>query len=137
MKILTEIFCQKLIVSNVFSAFLYYLKPKFFFRRPTMVAGKERPPFSKYLHPPLVTRCLLVGYSLQSNISKHEYWVQKLYPTGSSPGIFYSTAMPHKISINDGVGELHIHRIFSNIRTSTSYQLAKHLAYTSLILSGA
>ena len=137
MKILTEIFCQKLIVSNVFSAFYTIWNLNFFSPANHGLAGKERPPFSKYLHPPLVTCCLLVGYSLQSNISKHEYWVQKLYPTGSSPGIFYSTAMPHKISINDGVGELPIHRIFSNIGTSTSYQLAKHLAYTCLILSGA
>ena len=46
MKILIEIFCQKLIVSNVFSAFLDYLKPIFFFFcRPTMVAGIEPPLF--------------------------------------------------------------------------------------------
>ena len=44
MKILTEIFCQKLIVSNVISAFLGHLKPKIFYRRPTMAADIEQPP---------------------------------------------------------------------------------------------
>ena len=44
-----EIFCQKLIVSNVISAFLDYLKPKTFF-----ASQPEHNPFPRSLDPPLV-----------------------------------------------------------------------------------
>ena len=46
---LTEIFCQKLIVSNVILVFLDHPKPKVFFKRH---------PFSKSLNPPLDTSSL-------------------------------------------------------------------------------
>ena len=53
LKILKEIFRQKLIVSNVILTFLDHLKPKFL-RRPTMVADIGRHPFLKSLDPPLL-----------------------------------------------------------------------------------
>ena len=51
LKILIEIFCQKLTVSNVILAFLDHLKPKFFCRA-TMVASIERFPASLPPSPP-------------------------------------------------------------------------------------
>ena len=52
MKILIDIFCQKLIVSNVISALLDHVKPKNL--SPTNYGDRYRaPPFSKSLHPPL------------------------------------------------------------------------------------
>ena len=45
LKKLVEIFCQKLIVSNVTSAFSDHLKPKTFFPFPTTVADIKHPPF--------------------------------------------------------------------------------------------
>ena len=53
-KVLIEIFCQKIIVSNVILAFLDRFKPKpNFLRRPTMVVDIERPSPSqnRRIHP--------------------------------------------------------------------------------------
>ena len=52
---------------------------------------------------------------------------QKLYPTGSSPGKFYGTAKIHKLQPNQGVDELPLRPIISNIHTAT-YELARYLA---------
>ena len=53
----------------------------------------------------------------------------KLYPTGSSPGLFYGTAKLHKVKDNGTVEDLPLRQIISNIRTAT-YELAKYLAQT-------
>ena len=50
---LIEIFCQRLVDSNVILAFLDHLKPKSFFVG-QQVADTERQPFSKSLDPPLI-----------------------------------------------------------------------------------
>ena len=56
-----EIFCQKLIVSNVILVFLDHLKPKIFFV--AMVANMQCYPFSKSLDPPLdILKILLYKY---------------------------------------------------------------------------
>ena len=52
---------------------------------------------------------------------------QKLYPTGSSPGKFYETSKIHKLSSNQGIDELPLRPIISNINTVT-YELAYNLA---------
>ena len=52
---------------------------------------------------------------------------RKIYPTGSNPGRFYGTAKVHKLKENDGVKELTLRPIVSNIG-SASYELAKFLA---------
>ena len=62
---------------------------------------------------------------IKPNLTDQEY--KRLYPSGSAPGKFYSTAKLHKISINDGVDKLTIRPITSNIGTPT-YQLGKYLA---------
>ena len=80
MKILIEIFCQKLVVSNIISVFLDHLKPKIFFCRPTMVANIERPSFSKSLYPPLLglfcTR--LIRYNLLTGLLIKDFVLQTL-----------------------------------------------------------
>ena len=57
LKMLIEIFCQKLKVSNVILAFLDHLKPKIFFVGQP-VTDIERHPFSKSPDLPLITACL-------------------------------------------------------------------------------
>ena len=47
----------------------------------------------------------------------------KLYPTGSSPGLFYGTAKLHKVKDNGTVEDLPLRPIILNIRTAT-YELA-------------
>ena len=53
---------------------------------------------------------------------------RKIYPTGSNPGRFYGTAKVHKLKENDGVADLPLRPIVSNIG-SASYELAKFLAH--------
>ena len=50
-----------------------------------------------------------------------------MYPTGSSPGKFYSNAKLHKLPINGTIHDLAIWPIVSNVGTA-SYHLAKDLA---------
>ena len=52
---------------------------------------------------------------------------KKLYPSGSQPGLFYGLAKVHKLKEGEGVGQLPIRPIISNINTAT-YDLAKFLA---------
>ena len=51
---------------------------------------------------------------------------RKLYPTGSKPGLFYGTAKVHKLKIGEGLKELTVRPIISNIGT-TIYETAKYL----------
>ena len=62
---------------------------------------------------------------IKSNIPEHLY--KKLYPTGSNPGKFYSTAKIHKLKAGEGIDKLPLRPIVSNIGTAT-YQTAKYLA---------
>ena len=48
-----------------------------------------------------------------------------MYPTGSKPGLFYGTAKVHKLKIGDGLKELNVRPIISNIGTAT-YETAKY-----------
>ena len=49
-----------------------------------------------------------------------------MYPTGSRPGLFYGTAQVHKLGKGEGLNELTMRPIISNIRTAT-YDTAKYL----------
>ena len=70
LKILIEIFCQKLIVSNVILAFLDHLKLKMFFVSQS-VADIECLSFSKSLDPPL--NMYLISYCIIFETNKHIY----------------------------------------------------------------
>ena len=59
------------------------------------------------------------------NLTKQEY--SSLYPTGPSPGKFYSTIKRHKLKNGSSVDDLPLRPIISNVGTA-SYQLAKYLA---------
>ena len=62
---------------------------------------------------------------IKNNLTKQEY--AKLYPTGSLPGKFYSTAKRRKLKNDSTVDDLPLRPIISNVGTA-SYQLAKYLA---------
>ena len=62
---------------------------------------------------------------LISIFTKTEY--KKLYPTGSNPGKFYGTAKIHKLKQDEGIDQLTLRPIISNIGTAT-YHTAKYLA---------
>ena len=62
---------------------------------------------------------------IKQKLPKEVY--QKLYPTGSSPGKFYGTAKIHKLQPNQGIDELPLRPIISNINTAT-YELTRYLA---------
>ena len=62
---------------------------------------------------------------IETNLTSQEY--SRLYPTGSCPGKFYSTAKIQKILPTDNVDKQPIRPIVSNINTST-YELTKYLA---------
>jgi len=62
---------------------------------------------------------------IKSKLPDNTY--RKLYPTGSRPGQFYGLAKIHKLKENEGIDELPLRPIISNIGTAT-YSLAKHLA---------
>ena len=49
-----------------------------------------------------------------------------MYPTGSRPGLFYTTAKVHKLQNGEGLNELTMRPIISNIGTAT-YETAKFL----------
>ena len=51
---------------------------------------------------------------------------KKLYPTDSRPGLFYGTAKVHKLGKGEGLNELTMRPIISNIGTAT-YETAKYL----------
>ena len=49
-----------------------------------------------------------------------------MYPTGSKPGLFYSTGKVHQLKIGEGLKELTVRPTISNIGTAT-YETAKYL----------
>ena len=49
-----------------------------------------------------------------------------MYPTGSRPGLFYTTAKLQKLPSGEGLNELTMRPIISNIGTGT-YETAKFL----------
>ena len=61
---------------------------------------------------------------IKNVLSEKDY--KKLYPTGSQPGLFYGTAKVHKLQGNQGLNELTVRPIISNIGTA-SYETAKYL----------
>ena len=52
---------------------------------------------------------------------------EKLYPSSSRPGLYFSLAKVHKLKEGDTVDDLPLRPVISNIGTAT-YQLSKHLA---------
>ena len=63
-------------------------------------------------------------WKIKNVLSEKDY--KKLYPTGSRPGLFYGTAKVHKLQGNQGLNELTVRPIISNIGTAT-YETAKYL----------
>ena len=57
--------------------------------------------------------------------TEREY--KQLYPTGSKPGAFYGNAKVHKLRKGEGLKELTLRPIVSNVGTAT-YNTAKYLA---------
>ena len=66
----------------------------------------------------------LISSGIKSKLTEQEY--KDLYPSGSRPGKFYGTAKIHKLKNNEGIEQLPLRPIISNI--NTAYRLAKHLA---------
>ena len=62
---------------------------------------------------------------IKQKLPKEVY--QKLYLTGSSPGKFYGTAKIHKLPPNQGIDNLPLRPVISNINTAT-YELAHYIA---------
>ena len=60
----------------------------------------------------------------ECHLEEKEY--KKLYPTGSKPGLFYGTVKVHKLKIGEGLKELTVRLIISNIGTAT-YETARYL----------
>ena len=65
LKMLMEMFCQKLIVSNVILAILDHLKPNIFFVGQPWLVDIECHPFSKSLYPTLSRICVRVDSVLE------------------------------------------------------------------------
>ena len=61
---------------------------------------------------------------IRHHLEEKEY--KKLYPTGSKLGLFYGTAKVHKLKIVEGLKELTVRPVTSNIGTAT-YETAKYL----------
>ena len=61
---------------------------------------------------------------IKTYFDEKEY--KKLYPTVSRPGLFYGTAKVHKLGKGEGLNELTMRLIISNIGTAT-YETAKYL----------
>ena len=61
---------------------------------------------------------------IKQHLDQNEY--KRMYPTGSRPGLFYTTAKVHKLQSGEGLNELTMRPIISNIGTGT-YETAKFL----------
>ena len=61
---------------------------------------------------------------IKCHLEEKEY--KKLYPTRSKPGLLYGTAKLHKLKIGEGLKELTVRPIISNVGTVT-YETAKYL----------
>ena len=63
---------------------------------------------------------------IKQHLDENEY--KRMYPTGSRPGLFYTTAKVHKLQNGEGLNELTMRPIISNIGTAT-YETAKFLNF--------
>ena len=61
---------------------------------------------------------------IKQHLDENEY--KRMYATGSRPGLFYTTAEVHKLQNREGLNELTMRPIISNIGTAT-YETAKFL----------
>ena len=61
---------------------------------------------------------------IKQHLDQNEY--KRMYPTGSRPGLFYTTAKLQKLPSGEGLNELTMRPIISNIGTGT-YETAKFL----------
>ena len=61
---------------------------------------------------------------IKQRLDENEY--KRMYPTGSRPGLFYTTAKVYKLQNGEGLNELTIWPIISNFGTAT-YETAKFL----------
>ena len=61
---------------------------------------------------------------IKQHLDENEY--KRMYPTGSRPGLFYTTAKVYKLPNGEGLNELTIWSIISNIGTAT-YKTVKFL----------
>ena len=61
---------------------------------------------------------------IKQHLDENEY--NRMYPTGSGPGFFYTAAKVHKLQNGEGLNELTMRPIISNIGTAT-YETAKFL----------
>ena len=70
-----------------------------------------------------------VLWKIKFHLEEREY--KKLCPTGSKSGLFYSTAKVHKLKIAEGLEELIVRPIISNIGTATyESQVSQHFVDT-------
>ena len=60
-------------------------------------------------------------------LSENDY--KKHYPTGSGPGLFYGTSKVHKLQGNQGLNELAVRLIISNISTATYETVSTWIIY--------
>ena len=63
-------------------------------------------------------------WKIKQHLDKNQY--QIMYPTGSRPGLFYTPAKVHKLQSGEGLNELTMRPIISNVGTAT-YEIAKFL----------
>ena len=61
---------------------------------------------------------------IKQHLDKNQY--KRMYPAGSIPGLFYTTAKVHKLQSGDALNELTMQPIVSNVGTAT-YETAKFL----------
>ena len=61
---------------------------------------------------------------IKQDLDENEY--KRMYPAGSRPGLFYTTVNVHKLQNGEGLNELTMRPITSNIGTAT-YKTAKFL----------
>ena len=61
---------------------------------------------------------------IKQHLDENEY--KRMYPTDSRPGLFYTTAKMHKLQSGEGLNELTMRPIVSNVGTAT-YETTKFL----------
>ena len=62
--------------------------------------------------------------NIKQHLDENEY--KRMYPTGSRPALFYTTAKVHKLQSGEGLNELTMRPIVSNVGTAT-YETTKFL----------
>ena len=62
--------------------------------------------------------------NIKQHLDENEY--KRMYPTGSRPALFYTTAKVHKFQSGEGLNELTMRPIVSNVGTAT-YETTKFL----------